>query len=178
MSKQQRSLRLFCTLRNVFEQLGSHGQTIASGLGRGHAHLWLSSSMVPAVRASHLSHPAQHEAITLHNTSCCDLLHAVAAGAAVGQQAASSRLQQLQQAGRHCCCYCCMVWPSSPAVNVHSSHRCRCCSKGRWCSSSCCCEPGEGPCTAASAAQLLLYGALQLYGHTMHEAAPASQETH
>uniref|UniRef100_A0A383VMG5 Uncharacterized protein n=1 Tax=Tetradesmus obliquus TaxID=3088 RepID=A0A383VMG5_TETOB len=48
MSKQQRSLRLFSALKNVFEVPASHGQAVASGLGRGHAHLWLSSSRVPA----------------------------------------------------------------------------------------------------------------------------------
>lgn len=91
-----------------------------------------------------ISHYTEHGVTPDFNTSCCDLLHAVAAGTAAEQQAASSRLQQLQQAGRRCC-YCCLVRPCGAALDVYSGHRCSYCSKGRRCSSSSCCsKPGEG----------------------------------
>jgi hypothetical protein len=65
MSKQQRSIRFFGTLKNLLEAPASHGQAVASGLGRGHGHLWLSSSRVPTVRCFSASHPAQHKAVSV-----------------------------------------------------------------------------------------------------------------
>jgi hypothetical protein len=70
MSSQQRSLRLLCTLKNAFAVPASHGQAVASGLGRGHAHLWLSSSKVPAVSSCLPAHQLQHDdtsAVSSHN---------------------------------------------------------------------------------------------------------------